>query len=283
MSRGMRSSEMKRKTNRLLCKSSKGCPYGCTYCFAKFSPYTSLTSQDKFDRIPEKGGVIVYPSCDSEILADKSLLPRVREEIERTTGTVWISVSTKSRLNARALKEIRAINQILCDQKRGFFKVSVSLSTKYSIPSVESGTSPYSTRIEVLQELKDHAIPSSVNIKPILPFVHISEYLEIVDDCLRVSDIFLLGGLYIDPYDEFGGRMLREYPHLVTHRKVDWLEDHPLWPHLMDDEKSRNIAEHIYSAGGHSFLSDSDVIHFIDAKPALSHSPLEELSELKAS
>lgn len=216
-----------------------------------------------FESVPHDDGAILYPACDSELALNSPLLSRLEDAIASSQGRVYVSVSSKASIPARVIDRIAQLDHRLRSSRRGFFKVSISFSTKISISEFEPRTSSYEMRLHSLALLRSRDIACSVNLKPLLPVVDLSEYYEIVDDCRPHTDVFLLGGLYLDPASSFGQKMSRSFPHLIRVRRVNWLSHRPLWPCLIDDEQIDSMATYIRVRDAWAFESDANVIdHF---------------------
>jgi len=242
---------------RILLRGPTPCPFGCTYCFANLLCFHD--AKPNLDRIEARQAEILYPSCDTEVgLADH----RIREiaELASISNAKAVSISTKRKLSGGFFAGLLELDKSL--KSLGILlKVSVSISTKYQGNEIEKGASSYLERLETASTLRMHDIPSSVNLKPILPFIKTSEYLEIVDDFINTCDNFMLGGLYLSTDTPFGKSIVERYPHLISEKPVDWIPGKPIWTTCYDLKKVNTIIDYIRDRGGFGYLSDRDFVH----------------------
>jgi DNA repair photolyase len=213
---------------------------------------------------------ILYPSCDTEVgLA----VGRIREitELASTSNATAVSISTKRKLSGGFLTGLLQLDKSL--KSLGILlKVSISISTKYQGNEIEKGASSYLDRLETASTLRMLDIPSSVNLKPILPFIKASEYLEIVDDFIHSCENFMLGGLYLSKATPFGKSIADEYPDLISEKPVDWIPGKPIWTYCYDANKVNTIINYIRDRGGFGYLSDKDfVLDVLRRKQGVSH------------
>ncbi|SEA10095.1 hypothetical protein SAMN04488051_101659 [Alkalimonas amylolytica] len=175
---------------------------------------------------------------------------------------VVVSYSTKKRLSNKDLNMITEINEIL-NESSGFIKVGISITNINSIALYEKGCAGFEDRIENLLRLAESSIPTGVNIKPILPFISLDEYLRIVEHTIKYCDRFMLGDLYIDESTSFGKSVLSEYPGFITTKSIDWLNKDLKVKVYSEGEKKHKIQKSILSKGGKFFESDLSLINDI--------------------
>lgn len=247
--------------NRLLLTiAGETCPFGCKYCFAKFSQYRSPISLQDVEKSPSllDGIDVIYPACDIDFFAlteAPDLLWRL-SALKRS-----ISISTKARLSTHMAQVAGAVHAILL-KSGAVLKVSVSISTKYKVCEIEPGTSSYKIRLENLRRLAANYIPSSVVLKPILIDIPPSEYAEIVQDAADLSRIVLLGDEYLDS-SFTTGRVANGIETVTKNRAVAWAVGHPIWPIRASREHIPVIKAAIANVGGMCFDSDLDVMSFL--------------------
>lgn len=204
---------------------------------------------------------IIYPSCDSEFVLDKKLYNKLINQVHNRT---IVSVSTKAVLSTKMLDNLSLLDEKLKDNN-GFLKLSVSITNKHSIDKLEPRTANYTERLNSLQILSNSNIATSVNIKPILPVIPLAEYIEIIDDCSEYTDLFLLGGLYVDK-SESKPELLQDSKTITSElRYVSWLPGKTKWPYIEDKEKINSIVSHIEKIDKNWFDSDIDVLKHIFA------------------
>ncbi len=143
---------------------------------------------------------------------------------------------------------------------KAYLKFSISVSTKSQLSTIEAGASCYEERLELALALRNLAVFSSINLKPILPFIETTEYYQIVDDFIPLCDKFTLGGLYLGPETNFGQAILSQYPGLIADQAVDWIPGGPTWKICYDENKILSIENHIRRNGGLAFHSDKDLV-----------------------
>jgi hypothetical protein len=213
---------------------------------------------------------ILYPSCDTEVGLDTHRIKAITD-LAVTTNAIAVSISTKRKLSANFMTRLLELNKRLSGLDI-LLKVSVSVSTKYQINDIEKGAASYADRLQMATTLRSHEIASSLNLKPVLPFIPVSEYLEIVDDFINVCPSFMLGGLYLSEDSLFGQSIISDYPNLISEKPVDWIPGKPIWKFCYDKDKINSILKHISSHGGYGYLSDKDfILNILDNRQDVSH------------
>lgn len=244
---------------RVLYSLKTKCPGGCQYCFAKWNEYaphfSSPSSEFQINRIQKH---IVYPCCDGDFITCDSFFDIIGEL--STKKNLIISISTKQLLSKDTLKILKDINENL-RINGGFLKLGVSLTTKSMIKEIEPGTTSYQERIETLVHIIDSEIPVAVTIKPILPFIPLEEYQEIVDDTAFVGQ-YVTGSLYVCPDTDFFRKyILGKYPYSL--RKVNWINDECKWLYVLQDERIELLRNYISAKGLQEFSSDVSFIQSV--------------------
>ena len=161
-------------------------------------------------------------------------------------------------INTNQLNYLKLLDNELKREDRGFVKLSVSFSNKYSIDKLEKGTAPYRQRVKLLEQVQNMGIYTSAIIKPILPFITLTEYKEIIDD-LAFIEKFVLGDLYVD----INSRFYKEYidgKYDMSIRKVAWLNEPECWNVIEDVEKKHQLYKYIEKKCCEYFESDIDLI-----------------------
>ena len=243
-------------SERVFLQGPRTCPFACKYCFAEFSCFQE--AKPRLDIREATQGKILYPSCDTEVGLSASRIDEIAE-FANTLNAIAVSISTKRKPSEGFLSALVKLDEKLYGLGV-LLKVSISVSTKYQISDIEKGASQYAERLEMASQLRKHGIATSVNLKPVLPFIQISEYLEIVDDFFERCSDFLLGGLYLDRKTQFGKEIIEEYPDLILNRCIEWMPGQPLWTTCYDNFKIDKILDYISDLGGCGYLSDR---HFV--------------------
>jgi DNA repair photolyase len=241
---------------RKLYSSIVGCSNKCLYCFANFERYTK---QDLFtSKEIEQDFEVVYPSCDGELTIDSDILDYV-DRAKLLKNFSILSFSTKKIIPNEILMRIKEINSELLKHDRGFIKISITITNKTRIKELEPNSSSYWERLQSLQILKEYNIPSSLIIKPVLPFISDNEYFQIIDDIKDITDDILIGGLYVDTKSGFYNNYIEgKYP--IERKKVAWLQDKPTWYYVNNDSKIKRIEEYISKNDLNYFVSDLDLL-----------------------
>jgi uncharacterized Fe-S cluster-containing radical SAM superfamily protein len=242
--------------------SAKACRYGCLYCFAKFD-HAPNHSLPKFSDDHKGQDGILYPTCDAEFFGDRRAVSELKNLVESTQHSIRVSISVKSPISTNQARFLRSLNDSLVSTGRGLIKCSISLSTKHQIDKYEPQTPNYLRRLRALRTLAEEQVPTSVNLKPILPFVTEEEYREIVSDTAPYTAAYLVGGLYIDSTSEFGSKIKSQYSSLITVRPVDWLPHRPIWEYCEDPAQLEAVRQSIGAKGGQAFDSDLDVMDYL--------------------
>jgi DNA repair photolyase len=243
---------------RLLCSAARGCDIGCVYCFARFSNYERAESSSP---VSEVDAEVIYPSCDGEVDAQSvATLTKLLEHASARPELV-VSLSTKRNIDSRTFEALVDLDNVLRVQHGGFLKAAISLSCSSSWHSLEPGAAPPLQRLETLRRLADSPIETGLTLKPVLPFIDILEYHEIIDRASPFCSHFLMGGLYVDPGSDFYATYGPEMP-LPVSRKVGWVEDEPEWPYVESSAQMASIKGYIQAHGGYAHESD---IQLIDA------------------
>lgn len=249
-------------SRRDLIASDRQCPFQCEYCFAKLNQYRNVsdslsgawTGSTRADAYR-----IIYPSCDSEFVISEKYFSELLKKIDETKDRVVIDFSTKRKLTKNDLTQLAKVQELLL-LKDSSLKVSISFSNKNEISTIEGGTASYEDRLDNARNLCNLGIPVSATIKPILPFVDVSEYYEIIDGCSQSLDHFLVGGLYVDPTSVFGKNILKDFPDYATRRRVSWLPGEVFWDYVEDPIQVSKVSQYAVSRGAKCFDSDIELV-----------------------
>ncbi len=233
------------------------CGANCSYCFAKWQNAKSKHPTFAVETLikSDDDSVIIYPCCDSEFFEQCISL---KDILKLKNRSIYVSISTKQLINTNQLEYLKVLDNELKRQNRGFVKLSVSFSNKYSIDKLEKGTATYSQRVSLLEQVQNMGIYTGAIIKPILPFITLTEYKEIIDDLAFIKK-FLLGDLYVD----INSRFYKDYiegKYDLSIRKVAWLNKPECWNVIEDVEKKRKLYDYIEKKCCEYFESDNDLI-----------------------
>lgn len=241
---------------RKLMHAKDSCPFNCQYCFAKWNDNFNYENEDNSSF--SNSTYVIYPFCDSEITSpsSKQLLSEIAHLSLNDQKQIIISISTKSSLSNVWLKDLETINKKL-QENHGFVKLSVSITNKYS-SQIEPGTANYSERIDLLKRLQEFNLKPSLTLKPILPFIHSSEYIEIINDAKEYIDKFLLGGLYVNSSTKFYKEYIEgKFP--TQKRCVAWINN-TTWEYIPSTNTQQKLMDYIISIGKEYYESDRSLI-----------------------
>jgi DNA repair photolyase len=201
--------------------------------------------------------------CDNDITVFDDLKEIIRY-LEKCLSTQSkysiISISTKSNLPLSLLEQISQINDRYKD--RGFIKLSLSFSCKDSISILEPGTASYEDRMLLLKKISECDIPASVILKPILPFVDMENYYDIVKDTSIYTSAIILGGLYVNEHDVFYKKYIKD-KYSVTKRNISWLKEYPIWCVVESLDRIEDIKKYVVAHGMKYYDSDSEHLSYI--------------------
>jgi len=230
------------------------CPLGCAYCFAKSNSYRGQSRQDYSQRSQRFD--IIYPACDGELLLEPNYMEKLGTLADTAVRPVILRFSTKVLLAPRVVRRLAQLNHRLTKEGRGSLVVGISFSTASRIEEIEPGTAPFEKRVEGLRRLAESGVPSTVSLRPLLPFLPASEYAEIVGRTSAYASHYLLGDLYVFENTDFYKRHIARKYTLST-RRVDWLPQRPCWTVVESKLLKGQVRRCINRSG--SFAYDCDV------------------------
>ncbi len=252
--------------NRKLFSGNNSCSADCKYCFAKWDDYARQATIDVWQG--ELLEQIIYPCCDSDINDNWEAIHKLWRIAERC-AKVCVSISTKRTIEEDYLIQYSELNRYLKQNKKGFVKISVSVTTKHKVAEIEPGTDHFETRRMFFEELQHKGFQTSLILKPILPFISIDEYKEIISD-FSTCDYFLIGNLYVNANSAFYKTYIQnQYDADVREKDVAWLDLHPRWKYVLQNEKLFEIERYIKTCGKEVFYKDVDVINRMAEKLSL--------------
>ena len=173
------------------------------------------------------------------------------------------SFSTKRMLDDADLLYIKSLNDKMSVSKKGQIKLSISITTKTMVDQIEPNAASYYDRLALAKKIVELGIPSSVMLKPVLPFVPIDEFREIVDDfCAIGINSFITGDLYVEPDSVFFRKYIENSPWTIKRKKVSWLKSKPTWTSVDSSvDLITEIKQYIREIGAHHYDSDQEFIN----------------------
>lgn len=237
--------------NRYFFSGRKKCTNGCIYCFSHWDTPPFFNPFDQF--LSNAGHSIIYPICDSEINNHhKSYLDELLIQCSDIKNSV-ISIATKSKWSREALEKISIFNRTNSSTK---LKLSVSFSCKHGIPTMEPNAMSYIDRLKLLHDISDMRIPTTVMLKPMLPFISVAEYLSIVRDCIPYCIDFVTGGLYINKNSSFYINHIKG-KYNIECKYCEWMQCNTWY---IEYPKIDHVKAEIRKLGGVCYSSDMDYI-----------------------
>ncbi|WIV13134.1 hypothetical protein [Proteiniborus sp. MB09-C3] len=244
---------------RILFSTASKCLSGCSYCFAQWESYDS---QPLFiESNGQEDYEIIYPCCDGEFFKDSENIEGLEHYVFNKNSPIIISFSTKNDISNLTLKRISKLNERLVAQNKGFIKISTSITNISMISELEPFTISYIKRIELLKKIYENGIPTSLVLKPILPFICEEEYHKIIDDSLKYTRLILIGDLYVNKNTDFYDKYVRHYSY--EQRLVNWLDSRPVWNVIESSKIKHNLISYIESKSALSFENDIDLLKYI--------------------
>jgi DNA repair photolyase len=232
--------------------NKKVCENGCRYCFAKWP-----LDDSNYDSLEDYGNdVVIYPLCNNDLTPSDDIA-ETEKYLERClslqSGFSMISISTKTDVSPQFLEWIAAANRRYAG--KGLIKLSVSFSCRKAIPEIEPSAASYNDRLSLLKNIKERCIPTSVILKPVLPFIETAEYAEIINDASRYTDAVVLGGLYVNQDTSFYHDYIAA-KYKLEEKSVLWLKNKPLWLVVESAEKIKQIKDCCAKKGITYYMSD---------------------------
>lgn len=245
--------------NRLLLSGALGCPASCLYCFAKFEQPLDLTTIQNTDfQSTGIGAEIIYPCCDSEFSRSAAFIERLDIVAKSRSFTIF-SLSTKRALSDDFLNNLSDLDHKMRRSNHGFIKLGVSFSTKSQCNEIEPRAASYRDRLKMLGQIKNSRIASSINIKPVLPFISQEEYIELVNDTLDLQIPYLVGGLYVSKKSSFFKQYIAG-KYKTSERIVEWLPQKPSWHYVESEKTIEAIKKRVGARQGKVFDSDPELL-----------------------
>jgi len=191
--------------NRVLIYSQLSCPLGCKYCFAgdlnfnqkENASYLSTKQIELINKLPEDINLIML-GCDTEFLQNKEEALTILKKLSNLNKD--ISIVTKLLLSENFIEELKKIDNNL--RKNGnIFVFSMSVPCLDSAKNWEPGVPSPKDRIEVLKNVYEKGIKTSVALRPLLPTVSDKELEKIIDLTKNYCSGYYSGPLYLKEID----------------------------------------------------------------------------------
>ncbi len=242
--------------HRCFISRTEECKGKCKYCFGKWDDYMKFPIPQAVNE-----NTILYPNCDGDAL--DSHFRDIEELVNRVAGNqIVVSISTKFDIGERDLVKLENMNSCLKKKNNGMLKMSVSFSCRESIPVFEPGTGSYETRIRLMKRIVDKNIPYITIIKPLLPFIDLKEYLELIDDTVGICPYYVIGDLYVNEDSQFYKEYI-ENKFQVHRRPVSWNGKNGDWIVVENAGMREEVAAYIEKKGGMLFESDKEAIVYL--------------------
>lgn len=178
------------------------CTYACAFCYvhADFGSYPSLPVETIVEYLRERTEEfdIVYVSGDTDSLSR----PRTDKGLELIDALAGLGTdvlfTTRAPLEDVHLDRLALTNQRLKEQGKLLFGC-VSISRLHSAPHIEPRPVPTpERRLDVLKGLHERGIVSVLAMRPFLPIIPVSEYIELATAATPFIDIILGEVWYAD-------------------------------------------------------------------------------------
>jgi hypothetical protein len=241
---------------RLMLTSGRPCPYGCSYCFAKFPQYPRPLRLEALEADPFRAEAfdVIYPSCDTDLFSHREGLNILRRAAEFKKS---LSVSTKAALDIETIQLLKSISDALLEFG-SVLKIGISFSTKHHILGIEPRTASYQERLENLKHLSEARVFCCAILKPIIAEISPLEYCEILEDVSPYVNYVLIGGEYLQNEVSLEGRSIE-----ANYRAVNWIDNKPLWLFSESARHRLAIIKKAVDIGMRWFESDLELIGHI--------------------
>jgi DNA repair photolyase len=215
------------KSRLLASMGNSKCPLGCIYCFVDSAEYKGLEKIDKdhnFEilKIAATSVDIIQPACDIEIF----LVPQVLEKLSELAELgKTISFATKFRLTKKTAIKLSSLNKQLSKQG-AILQIAVSFSRLENWKEIELYAPSPAERLKTLKLLYENHIPTTVAIRPLLPFVPENELEELIDYTQQYCYGYISGPVYLTPALKTYMQQ-RKFEANIEVETVSWMKDNP--------------------------------------------------------
>lgn len=185
---------------RILTSVGGKCTLGCIYCFVENDNYLPIPKVDE-------GGIgkniasqlenaeIIQPSADIEIFQAPNYLLTLEKLLSYSKP---ISFATKSKVSPGLASKLANYHKILLESG-AILQIAVTITRLKDWHDIEPFAPSPQARIETLKNLHEYGIPTTVAVRPMLPFTQPEEIEEIVNLTYKYTYGYLSGPLYLTP------------------------------------------------------------------------------------
>lgn len=245
------------------------CTYACAFCYVHvdFGSYPSLPVDQIRDYLRRRASEfdVVYVSGDTDSLAP----PRTATGLDLIDAVATLDkdvlFTTRAPLDASHLDRLAATGQTLRESGHILFGC-VSISRLHSAPHLEPKPVPSpKTRLKVLKGLHERNIVSVLAMRPFLPVIPVSEYVELAKLARPYVDVILGEVWYADKggvleqqvcgTDGSAGLVFEEH-------KMDFDSNDATW-RVWNGEEVRAAVE--------AYCLSANVPFFMRSRPAIEH------------
>ncbi len=242
--------------NRAFFTTPNICRNKCTYCFERFNSYRFPLLC--WDSVKNLSDCIIYPTCNTEFVIDSYTKDFFADYILNATSFNIFSFSVKNNLSKQELDYLTSINTKMIEKGIGGIKVNISIASKSIISDLEPNTLSYNERLYLAKRIKEANIQCGLIIKPIMPYLSVDEYKNVVLDFFNIGiNNVVLGDLYISS----DSLLANDYDSSIE--QVDWISKDTKWTKIRSANTTDILKSYIHSIGGVCFLSDREQTEFM--------------------
>ncbi len=220
--------EINGENSRLLASMGDAkCPLGCIYCFVDNDEYKYLEKIDKDNnfeilKLEASNVEVIQPACDIEIF----LVPQVLEKLSELAKLgKSISFATKFKITEETAIKLSSLNQQL-SIKGAILQIAVSFSRLENWKEIELYAPSPNERLKTLKLLYENEIPTTVAIRPLLPFIPEKELIELIDITQQYCYGYISGPVYTTPALKAYMKQKKIEANIELN-KVSWMKDNP--------------------------------------------------------
>jgi len=235
------------------------CPLGCTYCFVDSVNYRGLPRADSAESIwtdIDQDVEILQPAADVELFLVPNWLG-ILTKLARLKRS--ISFATKYKLSDYKARILGRINAEL-NKDGAILNVAVSITNMGdSWKEVELRTPSPAERVQTLANLFRNGIPTTVAIRPMLPYLTTADIDTIVDATKEYTHGYLSGPLYLT--EEIKSYLrARGCSYETIVKEVAWLPDRPLMEVIESPDLERYLVAKAKRHGLPVFANNVDAV-----------------------
>ena len=251
----------------------RNCPYDCAFCYVNqgFTEYSPLTIPQIIECVKDcdEHYDIIYVSGDTDSFAPP--LTKIGIELLKALSDLDVDVlfTTRTTFDRKDLEDLSSIAHKL-EQSNHLLFGCISIPRLDSGKNLESANTPNPReRIATLKALKDRGLHTILTLRPFLPIIPTSEYIEIVRLCHKFTDIVLGENWYVDEAgiierQVFGGPTPLDI--VFVRKKMDFDNNEKLWKVWEGNEIEQSLRNYCSSLGLPFFMRSSQAIEFIRSR-----------------